>query len=70
MNALFSGTDLSQFRPLSEGQKARVRDAINETKRLLVKEEAYLPENQNTSYMLYLRNHLRMLENELALAAQ
>jgi len=70
MNALFSGTDLSQFRPLSEGQKARVRDAINETKRLIKKETAYLPENQNASYILYLRNHLRMLENELALAVK
>ena len=70
MNALFSGTDLSQFRPLSEGQKARVCDAINETKRLIKKETAYLPGNQNTSYILYLRNHLRMLENELALAVK
>lgn len=68
MNALFSGTDLSQFRPLSEGQKARVRDAINESKRLIKKETAYLTENQNTSYILYLTNHVRMLENELALA--
>ena len=68
MNALLSGTDLSQFRPLSEGQKARVRDAINETKRLIKKETAYLPENQNASYILYLTNHVRMLENELALA--
>jgi len=70
MNVLFSGTDLSQFRPLSEGQKARVRDAINETKRLIKKETAYLSENQNASYINYLTNHLRMLENELALAAQ
>lgn len=70
MNALFSGTDLSQFRPLSEGQKARVRDAINETKRLIKKETAYLPENQNASYILYLTNHVRMLENELALAVK
>ena len=70
MNVLFSGTDLSQFRPLSEGQKARVRDAINETKRLIKKETAYLPGNQNTSYILYLTNHVRMLENELALAVK
>lgn len=70
MNALFSGTDLSQFRPLSEGQKARVRDAINETKRLIKKETAYLSENQNASYINYLTNHLRMLENELALAVK
>jgi len=70
MNDLLSGTDLSQFRPLSEGQKARVRDAINETKRLIKKETAYLPENQNASYINYLTNHLRMLENELALAVK
>lgn len=70
MNDLLSGTDLSQFRPLSEGQKARVRDAINETKRLIKKETAYLSENQNASYINYLTNHLRMLENELALAVK
>ena len=70
MNALLSGNDLSQFRPLSEGQKARVRDAINESKRLIKKETAYLPENQNASYILYLTNHVRMLENELALAVK
>ena len=63
-------TNLAKFRPLSAEMQKRVRDGIEETKRLLAKEEAYLPENQNTSYMLYLRNHLRMLENELALAAQ
>jgi hypothetical protein len=55
---------------LSEGQKARVRDAINETKRLIKKETAYLPGNQNASYINYLTNHLRMLENELALAVK
>ena len=62
--------DLAAFRPLSSTMQKRVRDGIEETKRLLAKEESYLPENQNASYMLYLRNHLRMLENELALAAQ
>lgn len=65
-----ASTNLAKFRPLSAEMQKRVRDGIEETKRLLAKEEAYLPENQNTSYMLYLRNHLRMLENELALAAQ
>ena len=70
MNALLSGTDLSQFRPLSEGQKARVRAAINESKRLIKKETSYLPENQNASYILYLTNHVRMLENELEIAAR
>ena len=70
MNDLFSGTDLSQFRPLSAGQKARVRDAINETKRLIKKETAYLPGNQNASYINYLTNDLGMLENGLALAVK
>lgn len=62
--------DLVAFRPLSPEMQKRVRASAKETKRLLAKEESYLPENQNASYMLYLRNHLRMLENELALAAQ
>ena len=60
--------DLSQFRPLSDEMKYRVRNAIRETTLMLAKEQAYLPENQNASYMLYLRNHLRMLENELSIA--
>ncbi len=62
--------DLVAFRPLSTEMQNRVHASAEETKRLLAKEEAYLPENQNASYILYLRNHLRMLENELALAVK
>ena len=60
--------DLKQFRPLSDEMKYRVRNAIRETTLMLAKEQAYHPENQNASYMLYLRNLLRMLENELSIA--
>ena len=70
MNALLSGTDLSQFRPLSPEMQKRVRDAADATNRMILREEAYLPEHRNEAYIDYLKAHLRMLENELALAAQ
>jgi hypothetical protein len=60
--------DLATFRPLSAEMQNRVRSAAEETRRLLAKEEAYLPENRNESYIAYLKSHLRMLENELKIA--
>ena len=66
MNVLHN--DLAQFRPLSDEMKHRVRSSIRETTLMICRERAYLPENQNASYINYLTNHVRMLENELALA--
>lgn len=62
--------DLVAFRPLSPEMQKRVRASAKETKRLLAKEESYLPENQNASYIAYLKSHLQMLESELALAVK
>jgi hypothetical protein len=69
-HTLSTMNDLKQFRPLSDEQKARVRDSVKETKRLLAKETSYLPENQSKSYIIYLVNHIRMLERELEIAAE
>ncbi len=70
MNALFSGTNLAKFRPLSTEMQKRVRDAADATNRMILREEAYLPEHRNEAYIAYLKAHLRMLENELALAVK
>ena len=63
-------TNLAKFRPLSTEMQKRVRDAADATNRMILREEAYLPEHRNEAYIAYLKSHLRMLENELALAAQ
>jgi len=60
--------DLSKFRPLSDEMILNVVEAVAETERLIEREEGYLPENQNKSYLNWLRNHLTMLNRELEIA--
>ncbi len=60
--------DLSKFRPLSDEMIRNVVEAVAETERLIEREEGYLPENQNKSYLNWLRNHLTMLNRELEIA--
>ena len=63
-------TNLAKFRPLSAEMQRRVRDSADATNRMILREEAYLPEHRNEAYIAYLKSHLRMLENELEIAAR
>ena len=65
-----ASTNLAKFRPLSAEMQRRVRDSADTTNRMILREEAYLPEHRNEAYIAYLKAHLRMLDNELEIAAR
>ena len=51
---------------MTNEQKKRIAQAIEETKRLLKKERSYTPNNLNKEIILLTEKHLKKLESMLA----